>query len=135
MKKLLRLVSCALTLSAVILVALKTATVLAQTGAGRLTIQLTNVVDEPIVDYDGVVAPMVPAEGGTFAVPIICYCGVAVVLGIEGCDTNSLRIESSRELTNWFPFPQPGFQLRLGTNSPAVIPITGTNQFFRAAGE
>ena len=107
--------------------------VLAETGSGRLTIQLTNVIDEPIVDYDKVVVPVAPAEGGTFTVPIICYCGPALVLGVEACGTNSLRVESSRDLVNWAPFPQPGFQLTLGINSTAVIPMTGTNEFFRAA--
>ena len=110
-------------------------TVFAQTGAGRLTIQLTNVVDEPIVDYDRVVAPIVPAEGGTFSVPIICYTGPAVVLGVLDCDTNSLRVESSIDLANWGAFPQPGFQLTLGTNSAVVIPLTGSNRFFRGAVE
>src|SRR5258705_106600 len=108
-------------------------TVLAETGSGKLTIQLTNVIDEPTVDYDKVVVPVAPAEGGTFTVPIICYCGPAIVLGVEGCGTNSLRVESSRDLVMWAPFPQPGFQLTIGTNSAAVIPITGTNLFFRAA--
>lgn len=108
-------------------------TVFAQTGAGRLTIQLTNVTDEPIVDYDRVVAPVVPPEGGTYSVPVICYSGPAVVLGVEDCGTNSLRVESSRDLTNWAAFPQPGFQLTLDTNSAAVIPLTETNLFFRGA--
>jgi len=120
--------------SVAILIGLRQAqTVFAQTGAGRLTIQLTNVTDEAVVDYDRVVAPVVPAEGGTSSVPVICYSGVAVVLGLEDCGTNSLRVESSRDLTNWVAFPQPGFQLTLGTNSGAIIPVTGSYQFFRAA--
>src|SRR5207249_492385 len=42
-----------LVVSAALLVGLRQAqTVFAQTGAGRFTIQLTNVTDEPIVDYD-----------------------------------------------------------------------------------
>ena len=110
-------------------------TVFAQTAVGRLTIQLTNVIDEPIVDYDRVIAPVVPAEGGTYSVPVICYTGPAVVLGLEDCGTNSLRVESSRDLLNWAAFPAPGFQLTLGTNSAAVIPLTGTNRFFRGAVE
>jgi len=111
---------------------LRALTVLAQTNSGRLTIQLTNVINEPIVDYDKVVVPAAPAEGGAFTVPVICYCGAALVVRVEDCGTNSLRIESSRDLVNWAPFPQPGFQLTLGTNSAAVIPMTGSNQFFRA---
>src|SRR4051794_31243137 len=69
-------------------------TVMAQTGAGRLTIQLTNVIDEAIVDYDNVAVPVAPAEGGEFMVPVICYSGPAVLLGLEDCGTNPLRIES-----------------------------------------
>jgi len=128
-------ISCSvLVLSAALLVGLRQAqTVFAQTGVGRLTIQLTNVVDQPMVDYDRIVAPVVPAEGGTYSVPVICYSGPAVVLRVEDCGTNSLRVESSRDLTNWAAFPQPGFQLTLGTNSAAVIPLTSSNLFFRAA--
>ena len=110
-------------------------TVVAQTGAGRLTIQLTNVTDLAMVDYGNVVAPVVPATGGTYSVPILCYSGPAIVLGVQDCGTNSLRVESSRDLMSWAPFPQPGFQLRLGTNSTVVIPMTGTNLFFRAVWE
>jgi hypothetical protein len=110
-------------------------TVFAQTGVGRLTIQLTNATEEAIVDYERIVAPVVPAEGGAYSVPVICYSGPAVVLGVEDCGTNSLRVESSRDLTNWAAFPQPGFQLTLGTNSAAVIPLTGTNRFFRGTVE
>ena len=122
-----------LAVSLAILIGLKEAqTVFAQTNAGRLTIQLTNVIDEAIVDYDRVLVPVLPAEGGTFVVLIICYSGPAIVLGVEDCGTNSLRIEGSMDLTNWAPFPQPGFQLTLDTNSAAVIPMTRTNQFFRA---
>ena len=130
-------ISCSVVaVSAALLVGLRQAqTVFAQAGAGRLTIQLTNVIDEPIVDYDRVFASVVPAEGGTYSVSVICYSGPAVVLGVEDCGTNSLRVESSRDLTNWAPFPQPGFRLTLGTNSAAVIPLTGSNLFFRAAWE
>src|SRR5438552_3364410 len=128
-------ISCSVfAVSVALLVGLRQAqTVFAQTGAGRFTIQLTNVTDEPIVDYDRVVAPVVPAEGGTYSVPVIGYSGPAMVLGLEDCGTNSLRVESSRDLTNWAAFPQPGFQLTLSINSAAVIPLTGTNRFFRAA--
>jgi len=128
-------ISCSvLALSAALLVGLRQAqTVFAQTGVGRLTIQLTNVVDEPIVDYDRVVVPVAPAEGGAFTVPVICYSGPAVVLRVEEWGTNSLRIESSGDLVNWAPFPAPGFQLTLGTNSAAVIPMTRSSLFFRAA--
>ena len=107
-------------------------TVLGQTGAGRLTIRLTNVIDEALVDYDNVAVPVAPAEGGAFTVPVICYSGPAVLLGVEDCGTNSLRIESSGDLVSWAAFPSPGFQLTLGTNSAAVIPMTRTNLFFRA---
>jgi hypothetical protein len=106
-------------------------TVMAQTNAGRLTIQLTNVVNEAIMDYDNIVAPEVPADGGMIVVPIICYCGPAIVLGVDECGTNCLTIESSRDLVSWASFPQPGLQLMLDTNSPALIPMTGTNRFFR----
>ena len=134
MAKPLRISCSVVAVSLAILVGLRQVqTVFAQTGVGRLTIQLTNVIDEPIVDYDRVIAPVVPPEGGTYSVPVICYSGLAVVLGIEDCGTNSLRVESSGDLTNWAAFPQPGFQLTLGTNSAAVIPITRTNLFFRAA--
>jgi len=133
MKKLGRYLCWLLAVITTICVGLKAATVLAQTGAGKLTIQLTNVVDEPIVDYDKVIVPVAPAEGGSFTVPIICYCGPAIVLGVEDCGTNSLQVESSTDLTNWAPFPQAGFQLTLDTNSRAIIPITGSNRFFRAA--
>ena len=135
MSRLLRLLWWLLVVSAAILFGLEAVSVLAQTDAGRLTIRLTNVVDEAIVDYDRAVVPVAPAEGGAYNVPIICYCGRAVVLGVEDCGTNSLLVESSTDLTNWTPFPQPGFQLTLDTNSTAVIPITGTNRFFRGARE
>ena len=135
MKKLRRLLCCVLAVSSPVCIALSVQNLLAQTGAGRLTIQLTNVVDEPIVDYDKVSVPVVSAEGGTYSVPVICYSGLAVVLGVEECGTNCLRVESSGDLTNWTPFPAPGFQLKLRTNSAAVIPITGSNLFFRAAWE
>jgi len=134
-KKLRRLLCCVLALSAPVCVALSVQNVLAQTGAGRLSIQLTNVIDEAVLDYDKVVVPVAPAEGGSFTVPVICYSGPAVLLRVEDCGTNSLRIESSRDLVNWAAFPAPGFQLTLGTNSAAVIPMTGTNQFFRGVGE
>jgi len=124
-----------LALTAPILIGLKTGTLLAQSGAGRLSIQLTNVINEAMVDYDKVVVPVAPAEGGAFAVPVICYSGPAVVLRVEDCGSNSLRIESSRDLVNWAPFPQPGFQLTLGTNSAAIIPTVGSKQFFRAVWE
>jgi hypothetical protein len=133
MKKLGRGLWFMLAVSAAVFIGLRAAKVLAQTGAGRLTIQLTNVVDEPTVDFDRVVVPIVPTEGGTYTVPVICYCGPALVLGVVDCGTNSLRIESSKDLLNWAPFPSPGFQLTLGTNSAAVIPMTGSNRFFRAA--
>src|SRR5881394_2071768 len=129
MKKLRRVLCCMLAVAAPIFIALSVQEVLAQTGAGRLTIQLTNVIDEPIVDYDKVIVPVAPAEGGSFTVPIICYCGPAIVLGVEDCGTNSLQVESSTDLTNWAPFPQAGFQLTLDTNSRAIIPITGSNRF------
>ena len=131
MKKLRRLFCCVLATGAPVCVALSMQNVLAQTGAGRLTIQLTNVIDEAVLDYDKVVVPVAPAEGGVFSVPVICYSGPAVLLRVEDCGANSLRIESSRDLVNWAAFPAPGFQLTLGTNSAAVIPMTGTNQFFR----
>src|SRR3954462_14767535 len=105
MKKLRRLLCCLLALSAPNWIALSVQRVLAQTGAGRLTIQLTNVIDEPIVDYDKVVVPVAPAEGGAFAVPAICYSGPAVLSRVEDCGTNSLRIESSTDLVNWAAFP------------------------------
>jgi len=135
MKKLRRLLCCMLAITAPVFIALSVQRVLASIGAGRLTIQLTNVIDEAIVDYDNVVVPVAPAEGGSFTVPVICYSGPAVILRVEDCGTNSLRIESSRDLVNWAAFPAPGFQLTLGTNSAAVIPMTGTNQFFRGVGE
>src|SRR5258708_6619347 len=68
---------------------------LAQENSGKLAIQLTNVINEPIVDYDKAVVPLATAAGGTFTVPVICHCGPAFVLRVEGCGTNSLRIESS----------------------------------------
>ena len=136
MKRMARLLYSMLALSLAIDIGLRSVqAALAQAGAGRLTIQLTNVTDLAMVDYDNVVMPVIPAIGGTCAVPIICYSGPAIVLGVEDCGTNSLRIESSRDLANWGPFPQPGFQLTLGTNSAAVIPMTGTNRFFRAVWE
>jgi len=125
-------ISCFVAVSLEILIGLRqTQTVFGQTGACRLTIQLTNVVDEPIVDYDSVVAPVVRAEGGAYNVPVICYTGPAVVLGVEDCGTNSLRVESSRDLANWAAFPQRGFQLALGTNEAVLVPMTGVNLFFR----
>ena len=131
MSRLLRLLWWLLAVSVAILFGLRAATVLAQSDGCRLTIRLTNVVDEAIVDYDRVAVPVAPAEGGEYSVPVMCYCGRAIVLGVEDCGTNSLVVESSTDLTNWAPFPQPGFQLTLGTNSEAVIPVTGTNRFFR----
>jgi hypothetical protein len=71
----------------------------------------------------------------TRTVHIICYSDPAAVLELEECGTNSLRVESSRDLMSWAPFPQPGFQLRAGTNSAAVVPMTGTNLFFRGVWE
>ena len=129
--KRLEILSCGmLALGVILLIGLGTA-LLAQTNVGRLTIAVTNVVDVPIVDYDKVHVPVAPAEGGEFAVPVVCYCGPAFVLGVEDCGTNALRIQSSRDFTNWAPFPQPGFTLTLATNSRAIIPMDGSNQFFR----
>ena len=105
---------------------------LGQTGAGRLTIELTNVVEEPIVDYENVRVPIAAAGGATCTVPVICYCGPALLLSVQDCGTSFVRIESSTDLKNWSAFPQPGFQLTLGTNSSAVIPMAGSNRFFRA---
>lgn len=132
MKRLARLLCSILPVIVPIFFGLKAPTVLAQSGVGRITIQLTNVIDEAMVDYDKAVVPVASAEGGAFTVPVICYCGTALVLRVEDCGTNSLRIESSRDLVNWAPFPQPGFQLTLGTNATAIVPLTGSNQFFRA---
>jgi len=134
-KKLRGFLCCVLAVSATVCVALSLQNVLAQTGAGRLTIRLTNVIDEAVLDYDKVAVPAAPAEGGSFTVPVICYSGPAVILGVEDCGTNWLRIESSRDLVSWAAFPAAGFQLTLGTNSAAVILMTGTNLFFRGVGE
>src|SRR5215208_7615102 len=106
----------ALTLGALVLVAGWTVT-LGQTGVGRLTIVITNVVEEPLVDYEKVRVPISPAAGATCTVPVICYCGPALLLGVEDCGTNSLRVERSGDLKSWSAFPQAGFQLTLGTNS------------------
>ena len=111
-------------------------TALGQSGVGKLTIRLTNVAEEIVVDFDRPIVPVAPAEGGTYSVPVTCYSGPAVLLGVEGCGTNALRVESSGDLVSWRPFPQPGFQLTLRTNSPpAVIPLTSTNRFFRGVAE
>ena len=122
-----------LALGAVVLVGRWTVT-LGQTASGRLTIVLTNVVEEPIVDYEKVRVPVAPAAGATCTVPVICYCGPALLLGVEDCGTNFVRIESSTDLKNWSSFPQPGFQLTLKTNSRAVIPLAGSNRFFGQSG-
>ena len=119
-----------LALGVVVLVGRWTVT-LGQTASGRLTIVLTNVVEEPIVDYEKVRVPVAPAAGATCTVPVVCYCGPALLLGVEDCGSNFLRIESSTDLVNWAPFPAPGFQLTIGTNSAAVVPLTVTNRFFR----
>jgi len=131
MSRLLKLLWWLLAVSVAILFGLRAATALAQNDGCRLTIRITNAVDEAIMDYDRVAVPEAPAEGGEYSVPVICYCGRAIVLGVEDCGTNSLLVESSMDLTNWAPFPQPGFQLTLGTNSAALIPVTSTHRFFR----
>ena len=95
---------------------------LGQTAAGKLTIQLTNVVEEPIVDYENVRVPIAPAADATSTVPVICYCGPALLLSVQDCGTNFVRIESSTDLKNWSAFPQPGFQLTLSV-APAAIPV------------
>jgi hypothetical protein len=84
---------------------------LGQTGVGRLTIVITNVVEEPIVDYEKVRVPVAPAAGATSTVSVICYCGPALLLSVQDCGTNFVRVESSTDLKNWSAFPQPGFQL------------------------
>ena len=62
MSRLLRRLWWLLAVSVAILVGLRAATALAQNEGCRLTIQLTNVTDFAMVDFDKVFVPVAPAE-------------------------------------------------------------------------
>ena len=98
----------------------------------RLNFQLlANVEETPIIQWKLLsLAPMAPGEGGGGAVQVTCYSGPAYQLSAEGLGTNTMLIEASTNLTDWQPFPAPGFQLTFYSTSAPFLNIPDEKALF-----
>jgi len=98
----------------------------------RLNFQLlANVEETPIIQWKLLsVTPATLRTGGTGAVPVTCYSGPAYQLSVEGLGPNTLLVEASTNLTDWQPFPAPGFQLTFNSTSAPFLNIPEERTLF-----
>lgn len=96
-----------------------------------LSIYITNIVDEAVVDYWHVQAPEIAAAGGVGNVPVVCYTGPAYWITVTAGE--AVVMECSDDAAAWRAFPAPGFQMTFaaGTNS-FFIPCELGPRFYRA---
>src|SRR6266404_69764 len=98
----------------------------------RLNFQLlANVEETPIIQWKLLsVTAASSGLGGSGAVPVTCYSGPAYQLSVEGLGPNTMLIEASTNLTDWQPFPAPGFQLTFYSTSAPFLNIPEERALF-----